>query len=107
MDLKIKKQKLTSELINNAIDFYNNNLGEVFSESETKHLSEKLLDIVEHDYLIKDEKLSYALPQNTLYLIYFIGEYKKAYEYSKRTDKPKEYSTPISQDNFSKILIPS
>ena len=102
MDLKIKKQKLTSELIDNAFDFYNKNLEEVFLENEIKNLSQKLLTIVEYDYMNTNEKLQYPLPQNTLYLIYFIGEYKKAYNHSKRTDKPKNNLESLGKGNYNK-----
>ncbi len=98
----MKKQKLTNELIFNTFNFYNKNLGEVFSENETKNLSEKLLDIVEYDFLNMDERLPYILPLNTLGLIYFIGEYKKAYNYSKRTDKPKKNLESLGKGNAKK-----
>jgi len=77
------------ELINNTFDFYNKNLGEIFSEIEYQKLSTKLLEIIEYDHIIKDKKLSNDLPQYTLYLIYFIGEYKKAYQYASKDNKDK------------------
>ena len=98
----MKKLKLTDELINNAFDFYNKNIGEAFSKIETENLSKKLLSIVEYDYINKDEKLPYHLPQNTLYLIYFIGEYKKAYSHSKRPDKPKKNLEALGKGNYNK-----
>lgn len=98
----MKKQKLTPELISNAFDFYNKNLGEVFSESETKNLSNKLLDIVKYDYINKNEKLPYHIAQDTFYLIYFIGEYKKCYNYSLQTNKPKNNLESLGKGNYNK-----
>ena len=75
----MKKVLLTNKLIDNAFYFYHNNLGEIFLDIEYQKLSTKLLEIIEYDHIIKDKKLPNDLPQHTLYLIYFIGEYKKAY----------------------------
>lgn len=98
----MKKNKLTYEIVSNAFDFYNKNLGEVFSENEAKNLSEKLLDTIKHDFLNMDERLPYILPLNTLGLIYFIGEYKKAYNYSKRTYKLKNNLESLGKGNAKK-----
>lgn len=89
----MKKNKLTANLIENTFDFYKKNFGKVFSDTESKKLSSKLLEIVEYDHIIKDKKLSYNLPQNTLFLIYFIGEYKKAYQYAIQNKKDKDKNT--------------
>ena len=98
----MKKLKLNTELISNTFNFYHKNLGEVFSRNEIKNLSERLLNIVKYDYININEKLLYPLPHNTLYLIYFIGEYKKAYNYSKRTDKPKNNLESLGKGNYNK-----
>ena len=66
----MNKSKFTTELINNAFDFYNQNLGEVFSESETENLSTKLLNIIEYYHIIKSKSLPYDLPQYTLTIFY-------------------------------------
>lgn len=89
----MKKSILTIELISDALDFYNKNFGEVFLEGEIRSFSEKLLMIVEYDYIIQNKKLPHNLPQNTLYLIYFIGEYKKAYQYATQDNKDKNKDT--------------
>ncbi len=88
----MKKTSLSSPLINYAIEFYNTNLGEIFSPKDVERLTTKLLENIEYDYIIKNKKLSNDLPQYTLYLIYFIGEYKKAYQYAIRNknDKSKD-----------------
>lgn len=87
------KSKLTHELISNAFDFYNQNLGQVFSNSEQENLSNKLLNIIEYDHILKNKKLPYDLPIQALYLIYFLGEYKKAYQYAKQDKKDKSKNT--------------
>jgi len=89
----MKKIKLTHENITNSFDFYNNNLGKIFSDLETKNLSYQLIKIIEHDNIIKNKKLSYDIPQHALYLIYFIGEYKKAYQYAQQDKKTKNANT--------------
>ena len=89
----MKKNKLTTKLINNAFNFYNQNLGEAFTELETENLSKKLLNIIEYDHIIKDKTLPYDLPQYTLTIIYFIGEYKKAYKYASQDKKDKNKNT--------------
>lgn len=89
----MNKSKLTTELISNALDFYNKNLGEVFSRIETENLSKKLLNIIEYDHIIKSPLLPYDLPQYTLTIIYFIGEYKKAYMLSSKEEKEKRVDT--------------
>lgn len=87
------KSKLSMELINNAFNFYDQNLGQVFLESEQKNLATKLLNIIEYDHILKNKKLPYDLPQQALYLLYFIGEYKKAYQYAKQDKKDKSKDT--------------
>lgn len=89
----MNKSKLTTELISNTLDFYNKNLGEVFSRTETENLSNRLLNIIEYDHIIKDKSLSYELPQYTLTIIYFIGEYKKACKYASQDKKDKVQNT--------------
>ena len=89
----MKKSKLTNELISNSLNFYNQNLGKVFSEVEIENLSNKLLNIIEDDHIIKDKNLQYALPQYTLTIIYFIGEYKKACQYASQDNKDKNNNT--------------
>ncbi|WP_345993244.1 hypothetical protein [Sulfurimonas sp. HSL-1716] len=84
------KIKLSYNLIFNSFSFYNKNIGDIFSENEKENLSKKLLKIVEYDYIIKNKKLPYKLPQNILYLIYFIGEYKKAYSIACQREKDDE-----------------
>lgn len=79
----MKKNKLTIELINNTFEFYNQNLGGLFSKLESEHLSNKLLNIIEYDILKKYSAHPNKLPLTTLTIIYFIGEYKKAYLQSK------------------------
>jgi len=95
----MKKQRLNSELISNAFSFYNKHLGAIFSDNEADNLSKKLLDTVEYDYINKNEKLPYHIPQNTLYLIYFIGEYKRAYKHSNNKDKSKKYLESLGKGN--------
>lgn len=87
------KKELSVDLIHNAFDFYNKSLGEIFSNIEYQDLSSKLQEIIEYDHIIKNKKLLYDLPQNTLYLIYFIGEYKKAYLYAQQDKKDKNKNT--------------
>jgi hypothetical protein len=89
----MNKSKLTTELIENALEFYNQNLGKAFSEIETENLSKKLLNIIEYDHIIKASFLPYDLPQYTLTIIYFIGEYKKAYSYASQDKKDKNKNT--------------
>ena len=45
----MKKTKLSTKLINNAFNFYNENFLVVFSSSETENLSSKLQEIIEYD----------------------------------------------------------
>lgn len=89
----MNKSKLTIELIHNAFDFYNKQLGKVFSEVETENLIEKLLHIIEYDHIIKSKNIPSHLPQYTLTIIYFIGEYKKAYQYALQDKKDKLQNT--------------
>ncbi|MDD2267365.1 hypothetical protein [Sulfuricurvum sp.] len=87
------RSKLTPDLIYNSFDFYNQNLGQVFSESEQTNLSNKLLNIIKYDHILRGGSLLYNLPQYTLTIIYFIGEYKKAYQYASQHKKDKKNNT--------------
>lgn len=79
----MQKTKLTSELISNAIEFYNTNLGAVFTTHKEEYLAKKLSEIIEFDIVKKYSAYQNKLPLTTLTIIYFIGEYKKAYLQSK------------------------
>ncbi|MBE0471626.1 MAG: hypothetical protein IBX55_19210 [Methyloprofundus sp.] len=87
------KKELSTELVNNAFDFYNKKFGEIFSNTEYQNLSSKLQEIIKYDQVIKNNKLPYELPRDTLYLIYYIGEYKKAYQYAQKDKKEKSTDT--------------
>jgi len=89
----MKKSKLTYELISNSFDFYNQHLGQIYSKSEQKNLSNKLQNIIEYDHILKGGSLPYDLPQFTLTIIFFIGEYKKAYLYASLHKKDKNKNT--------------
>lgn len=75
--------KLTPELINNAIEFYNTKFGGVLTDKEQEILSDKILNIVEFDILAHHPKYPNVPPLSTMVVIYLICEYKKAYMASK------------------------
>jgi len=96
------KQKLTNKLMLDAFNFYHKNFKKIFSQEEEKVLSQKLLSIVKYDYLNTNANLPYIIPQNTLYLIYFICEYKKAYIHSYKTNKPTNNLESLGKGNAKK-----
>ena len=89
----MKKTKLTLELIENAIDFYSKNFDSIFTPSELENLQKKLLNTIEYDIVHWYPSYDKDLPLNTLSLIYFIGEYKRAYRDSKKDYKDNRTDT--------------
>lgn len=78
-------------LVENSYAFYKNYFGTSFTEQEEKSLLEKVRILTKEDIVIKNSQLADDLYRNALYLIYFLGEYKKAYLYS--ICKKKEKNT--------------
>lgn len=104
----MQKIKLTARLISNAIEFYNTNLGAVFTTYEEEYLAKKLSEIIEFDIVKKYSAHPNKLPLTTLTIVYFIGEYKKAYLQSKekRADTLESLGKGYAkkQEEYKKLL---
>lgn len=79
----MQKTKLTTELINDSIEFYNAKFGRILTDKEQKILSDKILNIIEFDTIAHHSKYPNVPPLHTIVLIYLICEYKKAHLASK------------------------
>ena len=89
----MQKTKLSTEFIKNAFDFYNENIGKVFSDSESNNLSSKLQEIIEYDNIKIYSGFSKKIPIHSLVLIYFIGEYKKAFLHATKESMKERKNT--------------
>jgi hypothetical protein len=93
MNKKSILQNVDKKLLLNALELYSASFESIMSEHEAKILIDKLSGLIKQDVIKKFSRTNKAVPFQVLKLIYFIGEYKKAYLHSKDDSKKQRTNT--------------